>query len=307
MPIKSQMETIWSSAHSVIKVSDNPVSWVSIDPVSAFMQKPSSDNGDLVLNIGIVANLVLSSNRPPTPQAEPLPPLNKQALDGMDGFKVNLPIQLDYGMLSKELTATIGDKAIEFELPNGDAKVNFKEVAVYPAAPRLVVAARIEADLPDQWLDTKGWIYVYATPKFDPSRMRLVLTDIEFSRAVDNKVASALTLVLRQKLIAKLNKLATIELKAPLDVAIARTNTFLNERLDQHIRGALAKQAGQFGINPRNIDVAGGINSLDAVDITLLENVLVVTPTVRGNLSVTYRPTTLIAPDSRPAAAANAP
>ena len=300
LPLQSIMASAWDQAHTTVRLPSEPEMWLTFDPVSAYLRPPSAENGDLLLNVGFVANVGLSTDQPATPKAEPLPAPSQAASD-VPGFRLGVPTQLGYGALEDALTAAVGDEAIEFGTPVGEATIRILDVEVYPSAPNLVVGAKVDLDLPDRWLDTKGWVYLHAAPSFDAGTKELRLRNMTFARSVDNTLVRLATAAFSSQIERALESRARVDLRGPLEGAMARANTLLGADLQQRLRDRASRATGPLADVISMIDVTAKVDGLSSVSFALEEQRLILVPVVTGSLSVQLQPA-LNAPPARVAA-----
>lgn len=289
LPLKDLMSAVWNKAHTVVQVSTKPKVWMSIDPVAIHFGSPTTANGDLLLNLAITSKVSVSTSRPVAPVPELLPALDKVLPS--PGFKVVVPTAIGYDAISAELSNAFADQPLRLEEANGQSTISIRHVRVYPAGKRLVVGIKIDADLPNTWLDTRGWVYFLATPEYDPKRRSLVLKSIDFARSVDNRIARATTAALREVLRNKLRRIAVVDLRELLDSAQSKANRYLTSTLESSVHKMGESQgipavAGMFA----RADISGGVNALDSVQIQISDNELTVIPTVSGDFRVAFTP-----------------
>ncbi len=289
LPLKQIMATAWQQAHTTVRVAQAPEGWLSVDPVSAHLMAPSVEGNDLMLNIGLVANLALSTNEPAKPAAEALPAL-KKAPPVESGFKVGLPIHAEYGVLEKALKASLRNQPIKMATPAGEAEIAIQDVVIYPSAPRLAIGVKLDMDLPDRWLDTKGWVYLYAEPTFDAERKVLRLKNASFARSVDNSLVRVATAAFAEAIGDAIEKRANIDLSGPLDSAVAKANVFLSQDLPEKIRAKVAETQGPLGSLVTRTDVAARIDGVTAVVFAFESDQLTLMPVVKGSLAVRLQP-----------------
>lgn len=289
LKLKDVMSGVWKDAHRVIQVSKDPAAWLTVDPVSVHLAPPTTDQGALILNFGLASNIALSSTLPQAPVPETLPALEKTLPPS--GFQVAIPVQAAYGDLAGALSKALKDKKLSVDTGKGLAIIVIEDLKIYPSAPRLVIGAKIDADLPNQFLDTRGWIYIYATPTYDAIKRTMVLSNIDFARVLDNRLTSVLTAAFRNALSKELQKIARIDLSKPMDEATGKANTFLSAGLETAIRNS-KKEGSEDALSVvlSQIDVEGLVDNVKSVSFSLTDKNLTVVPVLTGNLAVTIQP-----------------
>lgn len=291
LPLKQFMEVAWAEAHTKLQVDEAPKAWLSLDPVSAHMMTPKVEGNDLMLRVGVVANVALSTDEPARPDAEKLPALRKTPpLE--PGFKAAVPIHVGYDVLERALLTEFVDHPIRLATPAGEAKIAISDVVVYPSSSGLVIGAKVAADLPERWLDTKGWVYFHAQPSFDAKNKVLRLENASFARSVDNTLVRVASAALAPAIVDQLQKRSSIDLSGQLDSALVNVNAKLGPRLQDVIRAKVAALPRPLGDFLARTDVAAKIDGVSAVDVSLDSGRLTLLPIVRGSLAVKVQPAT---------------
>lgn len=289
LPLPTIMASAWSDSHTAVQLSREPEAWLTFDPTSAHLLAPRAQDGDLLLNIGMVADVGLSTEKPEAPKPEPLPDLQK-ALADESGLRIGVPIQLGYTALRDALLTAVRDDLITFPTPAGEVELHVRQMEIYPAAPNLVVGVEIDMDVPNRWLDTKGWIYLYAEPSFDAGTRQLRLRNARFARVIDNKAIRLFTAAFAAQIGRELERLTAVDLSKPVDGAMASANALLGPELQKQIRQQAAKGGRPLQGVVERVEVVAKIDALESVTFTVAESYLTVVPVVTGSLSVQWQP-----------------
>lgn len=289
LDIRGLMESAWKDAHTSIQLSESPATWLTVEPMAVHFLPPKTDNGDLLLNLGIASKLSVTSSKPADVPVKPLPNLTKEAPPA-GGFRIAVPAQVSYEVIERETLAALKGKPVEVETPQGMAVLHVEGLSVYPAAPRLVVGVKVKADLPDEWLDTHGTVYLFAEPVYDHQKKALHLKNIEFSREVDNKVVRFLTAAMKKRIASELQKLAIVSLDKQIDAAMASVNSYLADGLEKSLLSTVSQDDVLMKKLASSVDVTGGVERIESVGFSLAENALTIYPVVSGNLAVELRP-----------------
>jgi hypothetical protein len=176
-----------------------------------------------------------------------------------------------------------------FNFPVGDdsAEVRVTDVVVYPSAPQIVLGLHVESRLPRQWLDTKGWIHVSATPVFDAATGVLELRDLRFARSVDNRWIRLFSAALQARLLRELENNSRFDLGAAIEQARQTVNQQLQEQLQQQMEARMASGPARLA---ERIVVTGGVGGIESASFSLAETTITVYPVVTGSLSVELVP-----------------
>lgn len=232
VPLRAEMEQLWVRLHEPVRLSENPEIWLQPDPISVSMPPPTGVGDAYVLLLGIDARLrVVHGPRPSAAIPESLPPLQKDIAHAR-GVAIAAPIDIDYATLEQSLLRTLSSQPLQVTVPGlGTVDTVFKEFKVYPSAPGIVIGARVAVDTPQRWLDTHGWIYLQGKPVYDATSMQLRIDDLGFSRDLDNRLVSLLSVAVRNRIRGELARASTIDLSSQ----VARLRAQLDQRLNSSL------------------------------------------------------------------------
>ncbi len=285
--LSQNIEQAWGAAHARLPLAEAPAIWLDIQPLGAHFITPVATDDALVLQTGFSANFNVSSDPAVTaPAPTPLPPLGKQP-PAVDGIRLAVPVGVDYQTLSDRLTTALLPQTFAFDVGQDSAEVRIDEIVVYPSAPQLTIGLHVGAEVSRQWLDTRGWIYLSATPVYDAETRRLSFTDVRFARSVDNRWVRLLSSVLRDRLIREIEQHAQFDLAGPIDLATQAANSMLHAQLQQVLETRL--QGSQLRLAER-IAVEGGFDGIESASFELGEAGITLYPVVTGSLRVQLVP-----------------
>lgn len=234
VPLRPAMERLWTRMHAPLRLSQMPEVWLSAEPAALYLPPPGSLDGAYALLLGVEARLrVVHGPQPVAAAATPLPLLNK-ALARAPGIAIAAPIDIDYATFEQSLRRTLSTQPMQVTVPRlGEVGIAFEDFKVYPAAPGVVVGAKIAVDTPRGWLDTRGWIYLRGEPVYDAATMTLRVDHLDFSRDIDNTLVNTLSSVVRSRIRGELARAATIDLSAQLTVLRDQVNQRMNATLGE--------------------------------------------------------------------------
>lgn len=277
----------WEAAHTRVQLAESPATWLSIEPLGAHFITPQADDNALKLQTGFTANFKVSSDPvADAPVPTPLPPLGKEPPQ-VEGIRLAVPVGVDYRTLSERLTAALLPQIFAFDVGQQSAEMRIDEIVVYPSAPQVTIGLHVGADVSREWLDTRGWIYLSATPVYDAQNRTLSFTDVRFARAVDNRWVRLFSTVLRDRLIREIEQQAQFDLAAPIDMATQAANAVLHAQLQQALETRL--QGGQHNLAER-IAVEGGFDGIESASFELGEQGITLYPVVTGSMRVELVP-----------------
>ncbi len=254
LPLEGLMKTLWSVALDAFALPQTGL-WVDLAPTAAYLQPPVEVDGGLRFDLGIAAQVRLADAAPARTAA--LPPLPPPLREIPDSRKLRLPVpaRLDYTELASQWQVAL--MASPIVLNGGSMTV--REVAVFPAAPALVLALRVEANVPGRylWMEPRGWIYLTATPRYDATNRALVLDGMTLNTTHGNSAAQALAAALQGSGIDQIAQRTTLPLSNTIGLAIKSANQLLNYGVEGTLVETLrARQPGLAGVILR-LDVTG--------------------------------------------------
>ena len=172
------VQRTWDAAHMRLQITGSPATWLTVHPLGAHFLTPT--------RMMIPWRSTRVSARPSRCRAMRRPhhlhpprcrPSERNLpLSMTSGIAV--PVTMDYRTLSEILSAAVRTQVFAFEAGGGTAEARITEVMVYPSAPQVVLGLHVDLSLPRQWLDTRGWVYLSATPVFDAQTGVLELKDL---------------------------------------------------------------------------------------------------------------------------------
>lgn len=284
--LREMIQRAWEGAHTSVQLSEAPAAWLTIEPLGAHFLTPAAGDDALVLNTGFTARFSVGPAAAPAASPQPLPALSKTP-PAVEGVRLAVPVTVGYQTLSESFVAALSGQQFSFDAGGTTSTVRIDDVVIYPSAPRIVVGVHVESTLPRRWLDTRGWVYLSATPVFDPASGVLSLTDIGFARALDNWWMRLFSAALEARLVQELSRVARIELGARLEEATSAANAMLHSQLRQALEARMG--TGPSGL-AEHIVVQGGIHGIQSVGFTLAEDSLTLLPVVTGSLAVELVP-----------------
>jgi hypothetical protein len=194
-----------------------------------------------------------SKAQPPAP-ALTLPKL-EQISASENKVKLAVPITVSYASLQTLASNALVNKTFEGKTDAVTASVTAKEVKVYPFGERLVVGVRFESKISTpKSLAPQGWMYLLAKPTFDVTTQTLTLSDVDFSRIIDNDLWNMLSFIFQNQIRAAVQSAARVDLRSN----IAETRATLHKEL--------AKTAAKEGINVALKDDVLGLSSVIVTD-----------------------------------------
>ncbi len=119
-----------------------------------------------------------------------------------------VPIHAPYGLLGDAAMRALGPR--EFEADR--ARIRISSVAFYPSGDRVVARIGFTARAPRRWFDTSGVVFVAGVPAVSADGRMLRLTDVGFSRILDNQLWSGLSVLFEGQIKDALTAAAVLDL-----------------------------------------------------------------------------------------------
>lgn len=129
-------------------------------------------------------------------------------------LKLAVPITASFVSLQNVARDAVVDKPVEGVSGDIQASVTPKEISVYPSGERLVIGVRFESKiLKPKKLAPQGWVYLIAKPNFDVVTQTLTLTEVGFSRIIDNDLWNFLSFLFQDRIRKEIETAARVDLR----------------------------------------------------------------------------------------------
>lgn len=204
----------------------------------------------------LVGNAQVNTSVNPSGQAALLIPLPKLETipHQQNALNLSVPIVVTYESLGKLMSDALVGKTFEGKTESASASVTVRETKVYPSGDKLVIGVRFESQISKpKSLAPQGWIYLVARPAFDSKTQILKVTDVEFSRIIDNDLWNVLSFLFQDQI-----------RKAAQDAARMDLRPIINEARAT-LKKELTNSAAKEGIN---VDLKDDFVGLSNVTIT---------------------------------------
>ena len=155
-----------------------------------------------------------------------LPPL-EQIAPTSNKVSIAVPLVIGYGDIRATARKLLKGRVFEADTPAGHVRLAADDVDVYPSGGRIVIGVHFSARTSRQVLDTRGWVYLSATPELDTRRQIVSLTKVAATRQLDNTLWSALSVLLDTQVRQLIEENATYDLRPE----IAELTKTLNKAL----------------------------------------------------------------------------
>jgi hypothetical protein len=231
--IRSRAEKIWAKRSVPVDVPKLGTMHLRVDPQRIQLSESVVQDQALDFSFLLGGQLKLDKTEQPT-QQQNLPDLARtDALDGSQ-LKVQLPVTLDYALITKEITALIEERSkIKISTDVGTAQITFGQVRSYPSFNDLAIAIQFNADMPSPLPNTNGAVYILVTPTVDADGKTLRMTNLRSSTSLSNDLYQSLDLELSKSVKKRVEKYLTFE----VETYTGKLTQILNEELAQQQEG----------------------------------------------------------------------
>lgn len=266
LEIRSKAEQAWRGLFTPRQLRKEPEVWLTVLPRSLHWLPPSSDEETLTLTLGLLADLnTVAGGKPAGLEPTPLPPLAQQ-MPEQGGFRLNMPVLLDFEGIEQELRRTQSGRQITLD----GGVIELHDFEVYASRERLVVGVEFIANAKGPWLDTRGKVYFTGVPSYDADTRTLSLSEFDFTQRVNNPLVHWASWILRDSLRADLARQLSWDATQPL------------LRAQDDLSGDLNRSLGN------GLTLWGEVTGLDLQGLSLMRQGLELRFAARGELVLMY-------------------
>ena len=212
---KKRAETVWQKLQEPVELAPNQ--WLQFNPRDVRVS-PITSNGTLSIQTSV--NLMMQprivSGSKPVMAVTPLPGL-RLAPVAAQGFRLVLPITVDYGRINQRL----GQEMIgqEFRTPLGD-RVKVEGVQLYGSGDKFILAVKVAGGV-------NGNLYATGTPVFDEGMGVLRFDHLDYTVDTRNVLVRSANWMFHQEILSQMTSQAFIDLSGQLQTIRSRLETAL--------------------------------------------------------------------------------
>jgi hypothetical protein len=232
--IRAQAEKIWATRSVPVDVPTLGTMHLNVSPERIQLNESLVQDQALDFSFVLGGQVKLDTIAQPKQQQQSLPSLGRTNAPADSQLKVQMPVTLNYAVISDEIKRLItqnsknGQLAVSTDV--GTANITFGQVRSYPSYSDLAIAIQFKADMPSILPSTNGSVYVLVTPVLDADGKTLRMTNLRSSTSLSNDLYQSLDLELSKSVRKRVEKYLTFEVG---------TST---EQLTQVLNEELAKQ-----------------------------------------------------------------
>jgi hypothetical protein len=236
LKLHDKVEQYWNKLPTVIKVSDEPPTWVRIKPQSVGVKKlqytANAIKSGVELSLEAAAFL---SNSAPEKQTAPLPNLTvKDELS--NSFSIIFPIQAAYDVINSQLSAAIAKNSLT--IPDVDAWVRFTSCTIEPYGSGMLLKVNFNGK--KGWLSwVSGHLYFTAKAHFDPTSEQLTFEDLVYTAETNSALLTVANWLISPLILDELKKGAVVNIAPEMKRAKDKANQQF-ERLKAGLSGVSA-------------------------------------------------------------------
>jgi len=271
--LRQEIKSHWHTHQIKVSMTDGADSWMHVKPIGASTSDIDITNDSIVTSFELAAIVELLQNSLVVENAQDLVEL--PALESMTQtpgtVEFSLLMELPYQQLAKTLSARLIGKTY-----GNSSSLTITSLELYPSGELLTIDLGFDARATGM-LSTSGNLYISARPIADPISNTLRLADIDLTRAIDSRLMTALTTILREQLLAELKKASVIDLTdslAKIEYSIADTLADPDKTAGLEITAA-APDVRLMALNPQADGIAAIIHLSTRLNAKVSEGVLV--------------------------------
>lgn len=219
--------------------------YVNFTPVGAGFSGVSYGPSDLSLALSLTGKTEAGTGPLESNQAGDLPSLTRIPA-ATDKITIVLPVKIGYADASKALGDYLMGRDFEAETPAGHVKLNIRDVQLYPSAGKLAVVLGFAASTGHHILDTKGTVYLLATPSLDTEQQIVSFKDVSFTAITDNALWSTVVSVLNGPIKTLIEQKANYDLRPKISELRAKLTQLSAAAAKQNV--ALSLNQGAVGL-----------------------------------------------------------
>ncbi len=222
------LQGVYQKLVEPVRVAEDPDVWLVVTPQRLHLAGIVSRDDELVLPIGVEAELRTHvGDRPTPPPAVEMPAIEIHR-DWDPSFTLELPVVLGYEYLRSELDRELVGMRVPVARWLPGAAVVIKALHLYPSGEQLVVGVDFTTVGLVDWLSARGSVYLIGTPEVEDLGKVLTVRDLSFTRRTNNPILNLGTSLLADPLRSVLQSQTRFEIAEYYDEVVRDANAALN-------------------------------------------------------------------------------
>lgn len=248
--IKHEIEKVWCSFSMPIAGAGAVQAWAHIVPIDIGTSGLKVGKDRLEVGVTLKAHTEISTEALPRMELPPLPALRRTPAEP-GHLNLAVPIRVAYDAFRTALLAQVGNKEFSTPIGNGSSiAVIVRDVVVYPAGELLAIGVSFEATVPGRLFDANGKVFLTGKPIVENEGTLVRLTEIGFSRQLDNPLWTAASMILEGQIKKAIEQAARVDLAPEIAKRTAE------------IKAALTDAAKTHGLKVTIRDLKSGIDDI---------------------------------------------
>ena len=159
-------------------------------------------------------------------------PMLEQIPPAANGFKLSIPLTVDYLSLQDLAGKVLMKKPFEIKNAAFEGRLDVEEVKAFPSGEHAVIGVKFRSKLSrPKSLAPQGWVYIKTKLSLDPATQVLHPIELSFSRIVDNDLWNAASYIFQNLIKPHIEKELAVDLKNEIANVQAEQRTTILESL----------------------------------------------------------------------------
>ena len=219
--LKKQIEPMWEKLADPIKLSTQYNIWYVIRPTQLHYNEIEIKNNIMKLGAGVHFDSSLYVGPEPTPKPLPLIPNLSKSKSADSRFDLKVPIIFTYN----ELTEVINKRLTNVDLALEGASITLDDFKLFGDANSLYLSSAFKATY--TMTKASGVLYFKGQPKLKNGK--LLLENLDFDVKTKNVLVKTAKILMKKKLIDKVQEIGTIDINEPLETIKKEFNSKIRQ------------------------------------------------------------------------------
>ena len=266
--LKESAEKLWTDAHQVIMINDQPPTWIKIKPVSVFVMQPDFTADRMRAGLGLrIENQIVASDQKPELDIGQFP----EALEIIseptgENLSFSLPVALDFTSVNTSINQQINSEKpkIEKNIAGKKLTLNILGASITPSGKELIVQTDIKAKFGGFFgKRLSGKLYFNSIPILDKSSNKLLFSEFNYHADTQSTIANIAAYLLKPLVLSEIKEKLTIDLTQLETKAISKAKAEIT-KLEKEIPEGMA-----LSLDPSQINLSDVIVSSNYLHLVL--------------------------------------
>jgi Domain of unknown function (DUF4403) len=217
---RKYIETAWDYMHQPINLSNDPPTWLKLQPKELFLSPFTSDAQHLYVTVGLKAITETVIGKQPVLTRSNLPNY-KVEKNQSAAYNIQLAVNISY----EEVTAMSSKylKGQVYTFSKGKKKIVIEDVSFYGNAEQMVAAVLLSGSL-------NGKVYLKGLPVYDSISRKVVFSQLDFDLDTKNKLTKSANWLAHDVLVKKIAPYFSYYIGDQLDSAAVQARANLKRK-----------------------------------------------------------------------------